>query len=55
MNPDPETLLALLDDPLRAPTAAFGSSQAPTPDPTPSDSIVGEPFFWASGCAGVCL
>jgi hypothetical protein len=55
MNPDPEPLFALLDDQPRAPAAALASSQAPTPDPTPSDSIVGEPFFWASGCAGVCL
>jgi hypothetical protein len=51
MNLDPETLFALLDAEPRVPIVPTGSTSAvPTQDTgsdqTPSESIVGDYFFW---------
>ena len=60
MNLDPETLFALLDEEPLAPIVPTGSTPAvPTQDTgsdqTPSASIVGDHFFWASGSVPVDL
>ena len=58
MNLDPETLVVLLDN---LPAAAIGAigSTLPVgdagPEPMPSESVVGEPFFWASASVLVNL
>jgi hypothetical protein len=60
MNLDPETLFALLDAEPRVPIVPTDSTPAvPTQDTgsdrTPSESIVGDHFFWASASVPVDL
>jgi hypothetical protein len=54
MNPDPETLFVLRvtepPTPIRAVDATCAvQTQEAGPGQMPSETIVGEPFFWASG------
>jgi len=58
MNLDPETPVVLFDNQSVAPIGAIASTLPVAdagPDPIPSESIVGEPFFWASASVLVSL
>lgn len=58
MNLDPGTMVVLPDNQPLAPSGGIASTLAgrdTAPHPTPSESIVGEPFFWASASVLVNL